>query len=181
MHVIDLTLARSAHGELEVKIREATQLAAPVRLVTGFGNVSVGLVIVVLPFSLCVLLHSGQPVGERFGRLQLLMYCTALLLAVGAIQVSFQSRWPALFFDDHTNLEQIAQTALSRGLLVGATFTIASAFVFLPVGSALRGQESDLGKGNAIVSRWNWFTELFAVLAPVAAALPFGKLFDLLQ
>jgi hypothetical protein len=179
--VIDLTLSRSLYGVLNEEIRKATDLAGRAGFVTTLGDLSVALVIVVMPFSLCVLLHSSEKAEGRFDRLQLSMYCTALLLVVGAIQVSFQSRGPALFFDDHTSLEQIAQIALSRGLLVGAIFSIALAFVFLPAGPVLRGQESDRIEGNAIASKWNWFTELFAVFAPVAAALPVGKLFELLQ
>jgi hypothetical protein len=148
-------------------------------LLTTTGNVSVALVIFVVPFALCVLLHSRESETKRFERLQLLMLSTALLLVSGAVQVSVQSRWPALFFDDSTNLDQIAQIALSRGLLVGSVFSTALAFIFLPAGATLHAQAFYGKDNNDIASRWSWFTQLFSVLAPLIAAVPISKLFEL--
>ena len=179
--ILDLTLKNSLIGELDDAMRRAVQLQSKVEALTSFGNASVGLVTALTPFSISILLVSRKHRERRFQRCQHLMYWTAFLLVVGVIQVSYQSRWPALFFDDEFNIQQVAQASLSRGLLVGSVFSVASALVFLPAGFVLAPSTAFQNAADAVDPKKNWFTEIFAVLAPVVAALPFGKLFELVQ
>src|SRR5262249_25078008 len=97
--VIDVTLKNSLHGILNSQILDAVHLQSVADIVNKLGNLSIVVVTLMVPFCLCVLLRSSEKPEQRFERLQSLMYWTAILLVTGAVQVSYQSRWPMLFFD----------------------------------------------------------------------------------
>jgi hypothetical protein len=104
------------------------------------------------------------------------MYWTAFLLVVGVIQVTYQNRLPALFFDDEFNVQKIGQMASGTGLLIGGMFSVAMALVFLPAGFVLEAKRPPSVTDE---NKKAWFTEIVAVLAPVLTALPISKLFDI--
>jgi hypothetical protein len=142
--------------------------------------VSVAAVVVITPLALCLLLYSPEvDRAERVHRFHHLMYWTAFLLVVGVIQVIYQNRMPALFFDDEFNRQRVGELASATGLLVGAVFTVALGLVFLPAAFVLGDPPAEDGDREKSGSKKNWLAELFAVLAPVLTAIPVGRLFEL--
>jgi multisubunit Na+/H+ antiporter MnhB subunit len=181
----EFTLGRTVLGKLQDQIRKSTRLTDRIGLLTDVGNVATGAAVVLTSAALSVLLRRPEKDTER--RLELLrqiMYCSACLLVAGVVQVNLQHRWFALYFDDDYNIQQIGQAASGFSLLVGAVFSVASAFLFLPAGLLL---EKHLPSAENQVaaqrgdSRSGWIMEILAILAPVLAALPFGKLLDVFQ
>ena len=173
-----LSVQKSVNGVLQKEARKALGLTSEIGVLTNVGNVSIVLVIVFAPLSLCLLLYSSLYREQQFRDFQQLMYWTAFLLVVGVIQVTYQNRMPALFFDDEFNVQQIGQMASGTGLLVGSVLSVAMGLVFLPAGFIL-GERFPAGGAVQDNRGMGWFTEIVAVLAPVLTALPIGKLFDI--
>ncbi len=159
--------------------RDAIGIPAKITFLTDACNISIVMVILMVPLALCVILASREDITKRYSEYQQLIYWTAFLLVAGVIQVTYQNRMPALFFDDDFNLQKIRQLASSAGLQVGGMFSVALALVFLPAGFILDtllpvSKESQQNQGNK-----SWYTEIIAVLAPMLTALPISKLFDI--
>jgi hypothetical protein len=177
-----LSVDKSVNSRLQNDARDRLKLADEIECMTGVGNISIVLVIACVPVALGVLLYSAihENCSQRLKYFQRLLYATALLLVVGVIQVIYQNRMPALFFDDDFNVQQIGQMAAGTGLLVGGLFTVALGLVFLPAGFILGAHRSEnVSADGEGTSSKTWLTELLAVLAPVLTALPISKLFDI--
>jgi hypothetical protein len=151
-------------------------MESEIKCMTMIGNVSIVLVIVITPLAVCVLLNAS-PQPKRFQEFQQLMYWTAFLLVAGVVQVTYQNRLPALFFDDEFNVQHIGQMASGTGLLIGGVFSVALGFVFLPAGFVLDDSPTETTQPKE--TKKSWFTEIVAVLAPLLTALPISKLFDI--
>jgi hypothetical protein len=176
--ILDLTLDDSLLHFLQRSIQREAGLESRVTLLTGIANFSIVLVSIVTPLSVGLLLKSPEPLKKRLERFQDLMYWTAFLLVVGVIQVNYQNRWSALLFDDDLSIQSVTQMAAGTGLLVGGVFTVASGLVFLPAGFLLNWANT-AAKGST--SKKSWFMEIASVLAPVVAALPIAKLFEIVN
>ncbi len=180
--IVPLTLDKGLLSHLQNLVEKEAGMRGYVSFLTKIGNVFTALVALLVPVAVGVLLL-GSPMStkRRRERFKALMYSTALLLVVGVIQVTYQSRWAALFFDDETSIQSIAQMAAGAGLLVGAVFTTASGFVFLPAGYLLHRRESAEADPSSAAPSKSWLTEILAILAPVLTALPVAKLFEIVR
>ncbi len=180
--LVPLTMKGSTLTFLQDKIRDASGLSEKIQTLTDVGNISIIFVTFLTPVAVGVLLaKSAKSPKKRLEQFRYLMYMTAFLLVVGVVQVIYQYRWPCVLFDDDTNAQLVAQMATGAGLLVGGVFTAASALVFLPAGYLLERYEVAKTDTSSAGTKKNWLAEIGAVLAPVLAALPIGKLFDFIH
>ncbi len=165
----------SVNEQLQNEARKAFGSDFAINSLTMVGNLGITAVVVTVALGLGMLLDSLAERPVRLLQFRQLMRWTGVLLVVGVIQVTYQNRMPALFFDDEFNIQHIGQMASGTGLVIGGVFSVAMGLVFLPVGHFL----GDPAASADEPSTRGGLAEILAVLAPVLTALPIGKLFDL--
>lgn len=170
-----VAVPHSVSGQLQDLAREYMGIKTRIDRLTDIGNISIVTVVVLVPSTLCLVLSSAACAKERYEDLQLLMFWTAFLDVASVVQVTYQNRMPALFFDDEFNVQIIYQMASGTGLLIGGLFTVALGLVFLPASYWL---QSKIEHGGDECEK-GWLAQILAVLAPVVTAIPVGKLFDI--